>query len=252
MGVAHLQFTDENGSEQTVALDRLPATLGRHPRCTLPLSHETISRQHAKIFASGRDLFVADLNSTHGLRVNGKKVSRHALKDGDQIQLGKFEMVFRAAEPDAAAGVAGSDDGDAEFELEMPDQLLGPVGEDPFEEEKQDEPGPAPPGARQASPTPAAARSAPVVSDRVIHSAAAKSSRRGDPLRLLRQDLDQRSASTRWTLILVVVAGAVLLGYGAMKLMSIGSGPEQSVSDTPREEGPRRAPHRPVRPGVDR
>jgi pSer/pThr/pTyr-binding forkhead associated (FHA) protein len=60
------------------------------------------------ILKSARELIVEDLNSTNGVQVNGRKVTRHLLTDGDVLTVGEiqFRCVLKFKAPEEAAGQA--------------------------------------------------------------------------------------------------------------------------------------------------
>jgi ABC transport system ATP-binding/permease protein len=70
-------------------------------QCDITLELAVVSRQHAALeFDSGRNAEITDLGSSHGTFVNGERVTRSKLKDGDSIGLGPQGMVsftYRAA-----------------------------------------------------------------------------------------------------------------------------------------------------------
>ncbi len=76
--------------------------VGRHPVNTLRLSDREISKEHLEISRSGLEWWVQDLNSSNGTFVNGRRVGRFRLKDGDEINLGSTALVFRCAAPPGA------------------------------------------------------------------------------------------------------------------------------------------------------
>ena len=63
--------------------------IGRAPGCELQIDSQSVSRNHAMILRSARELIVEDLNSTNGVLVNGRKVTRHLLTDGDTLTVAK-------------------------------------------------------------------------------------------------------------------------------------------------------------------
>jgi diguanylate cyclase (GGDEF)-like protein len=70
-------------------LNKTKLVIGRSPDADISLDDEGVSRHHAKLLVLGPELIaVEDLASTNGTFVNGQKVSRHALGDGDRIQVG--------------------------------------------------------------------------------------------------------------------------------------------------------------------
>jgi len=62
--------------------------IGRGDGCEFRIRDSEISRQHARIFQDGADMWIEDLGSTNGTFVNGSPVDRRALNDGDKIQIG--------------------------------------------------------------------------------------------------------------------------------------------------------------------
>lgn len=73
--------------------------LGRMPRQGVTIEHQTVSREHARVFRRDGTWQVADLNSSNGTFVNGQKVSRHALAHGDLLRLGELEFQVDLAAP---------------------------------------------------------------------------------------------------------------------------------------------------------
>jgi pSer/pThr/pTyr-binding forkhead associated (FHA) protein len=53
-----------------------------------------VSRRHAEVREEGSSYYVVDLDSTNGIEVNGRRVRRAKLEDGDTIVLGSSELVF--------------------------------------------------------------------------------------------------------------------------------------------------------------
>jgi ribosomal protein L40E len=69
-------------------------TIGRSPHSDLFLDDVTVSRHHARIVRDENDFLVEDLNSLNGTYVNRKRIERHRLSDGDELQIGKFKLAF--------------------------------------------------------------------------------------------------------------------------------------------------------------
>jgi chromosome segregation ATPase len=82
-------------------------TLGRRTRvgraqgCELHIDSTSVSRHHALILAGTREAIIEDLNSTNGVIVNGRKVTRQVLNDGDILTIGEvqFRYVAKSAQP---------------------------------------------------------------------------------------------------------------------------------------------------------
>jgi len=63
--------------------------IGRAPTASVRLDEDGISRQHAKlVLTTEGTVHIVDLESRNGTFVNGERVSRYALRDGDKIQIG--------------------------------------------------------------------------------------------------------------------------------------------------------------------
>lgn len=77
-------------------LDQATTTAGRHPEADIFLDDVTVSRRHAE-FRKNEDAYeVVDVGSLNGTYVNKEPQNSHVLRDGDEIQIGKFRLVFLA------------------------------------------------------------------------------------------------------------------------------------------------------------
>ena len=76
-------------------LDREITSAGRHEASDLLLDDVSVSRHHAVFTrtASGR-ITLRDLNSLNGTYVNGARVEETTLHSADEVQIGKFKLVF--------------------------------------------------------------------------------------------------------------------------------------------------------------
>lgn len=82
--------------------------IGRVPDNTVLIDNPAVSSHHARIFRDADNFILEDLQSTNGTQVNGHLVSRHTLKNGDVIGIGKHTLQFlRADKEDVAAAEAG-------------------------------------------------------------------------------------------------------------------------------------------------
>jgi hypothetical protein len=68
--------------------------LGRSGDCDIQLSDTNVSRRHAELRQEGASYWMVDLGSTNGMEVNGKRVKRAKLRDGDTVTLGSTDVVF--------------------------------------------------------------------------------------------------------------------------------------------------------------
>ncbi|HXX47215.1 MAG TPA: FHA domain-containing protein [Myxococcota bacterium] len=68
--------------------------IGRAPTCDLQVPDDSMSREHAVVLCDGEDATLEDLQSTNGIRVNGKRVRTVELAHGDEIEIGQTRLVF--------------------------------------------------------------------------------------------------------------------------------------------------------------
>jgi len=81
----------------TFLIEKERTTAGRQPESDVFLDDVTVSRHHAELERRGEEFFVRDLGSLNGTYVNGERVEETKLASGDEIQVGKFKLVFFAA-----------------------------------------------------------------------------------------------------------------------------------------------------------
>lgn len=126
---APLEERGETDEEVSVSLDELPEGVGmlvvrrgpnagskylldteitragRHPDSDIFLDDITVSRRHAEIARMPEGYSVRDAGSLNGTYVNRDRVDEAALHNGDELQIGKFRLVFMAGaagQPDPA------------------------------------------------------------------------------------------------------------------------------------------------------
>ena len=76
-------------------LDGVETTIGRSKDCDIQLPDPNISRKHAEVRQEGAAYWAIDLDSTNGMEVNGRRLKRAKLRQGDTITVGSTELVFR-------------------------------------------------------------------------------------------------------------------------------------------------------------
>jgi pSer/pThr/pTyr-binding forkhead associated (FHA) protein len=79
---------------RTHALEGGKVVLGRSKDSDVRVEDANVSRRHAELRREGQAWWLVDLDSTNGTELNGKRVSRAKLSDGDTITLGASELVF--------------------------------------------------------------------------------------------------------------------------------------------------------------
>ena len=74
-----------------------PVTIGRMPGCDVVLADPGASRRHAEVRRRDGAIWVVDLGSTNGTRVNGAAVREAPLADGDEVTIGTTALRFEAS-----------------------------------------------------------------------------------------------------------------------------------------------------------
>lgn len=77
---------------QAVALAGSELTIGRASGSDLKLPGPEVSRRHARIIASEEGYILEDLGSTNGTFLNGRRITREAIKPGDEIRIGRTTL----------------------------------------------------------------------------------------------------------------------------------------------------------------
>ena len=73
-------------------------SIGRHPDSEVFLDDVTVSRRHAEVRRTPAGLELVDAGSLNGSYVNGERIERRDLVEGDSLQVGKYRLVLVAAE----------------------------------------------------------------------------------------------------------------------------------------------------------
>lgn len=83
---------EEEGSHFN--LDKNVVTIGRHSESDIVLDDITVSRRHSEIHRESGNFVVRDAGSLNGTYVNQTRVDECRLTQGDELQVGKFRLVF--------------------------------------------------------------------------------------------------------------------------------------------------------------
>src|SRR4051794_3072499 len=102
-----LVIQDDEGKTTVVPLIRDEVTIGRHEGNTIRLTERNVSRRHARLLRQNGAIFIEDLSSFTGVRVNGAKIaSPTPLRDGDEIQIGDYRIALRGDHASASPSMA--------------------------------------------------------------------------------------------------------------------------------------------------
>jgi Protein of unknown function (DUF3662)/FHA domain len=76
-------------------VEKRRVVIGRSKDCDIHLSDANVSRRHAEVRQEGSSYWIVDLDSTNGIEINGRRLKRAKLEDGDRVTLGSTEVTFR-------------------------------------------------------------------------------------------------------------------------------------------------------------
>jgi len=94
LGSALLVVRTGAGEGERFLLDRDRVLAGRSERADIFLNDVTVSRKHVEFVRNGNDFEVRDLGSLNGTYINRDRIDAYVLKTGDEIQIGKYRMVY--------------------------------------------------------------------------------------------------------------------------------------------------------------
>jgi pSer/pThr/pTyr-binding forkhead associated (FHA) protein len=115
-----LIIEDDEGKTTVVPLIRDEITIGRKEGNTIRLTERNVSRKHAKLLKSNGTVYIEDLSSYNGIKVNGDRIAGRApVNEGDRIQIGDYQLALKLDKQQQAGGTATPTQ-------EMPDQKTTP------------------------------------------------------------------------------------------------------------------------------
>lgn len=80
-----------------LALEQDVVRAGRHPESELFLDDVTVSRRHAEFVTVAGVTTLRDVGSLNGTYVNRERIEEAVLTSGDEVQIGKFQLVYLKA-----------------------------------------------------------------------------------------------------------------------------------------------------------
>lgn len=92
--MAKLVIKFNNDVVEHIELTQGDMKVGRKPGCDVLIDNLAVSGEHANIFTVGDDSFIQDLGSTNGTFINNKRITKHHLRDGDTVTIGKHSLIY--------------------------------------------------------------------------------------------------------------------------------------------------------------
>jgi len=113
--MARMLMSLEGVALREVVLTKEYTTFGRRPYSDVVIDNLAVSGEHAAVRRVGHDLVIEDLNSTNGTFVNGRPTRRQVLRDGDVIEIGRYQLHFQgevspAGQEESASAAAIAED----------------------------------------------------------------------------------------------------------------------------------------------
>jgi len=102
MVMSHLVVTLEDKMVGEFPIAKEKMTIGRKPDNDICINNLAISSYHTQIITVLDSSFLEDLNSTNGTYVNARLVKKHALEDGDLIDVGNYRIRYVGNEPQSS------------------------------------------------------------------------------------------------------------------------------------------------------
>jgi pSer/pThr/pTyr-binding forkhead associated (FHA) protein len=103
-----LIIEDDEGKTTVVPLIRDEISIGRKEGNTIRLTERNVSRRHARLLRQNGSIYIEDLQSYTGTKVNGDRVQgRAVVGEGDRIQIGDYQLTIKFEQP--ARGKAGDE-----------------------------------------------------------------------------------------------------------------------------------------------
>lgn len=93
-----LRGASESVAGRVVPLDKERLLIGRGTHCDIVINEPSISAEHARLTREADGWHLANLLSTNGTFVNGKRATRAVLQHGDHLRIGRIDFVFEAPE----------------------------------------------------------------------------------------------------------------------------------------------------------
>ena len=75
-------------------VDKRRVVLGRSRECDIQVEDPNVSRRHAELRQEGSAYWIVDLDSTNGVEVNGRRITRAKLDSGDVVTVGSTDITF--------------------------------------------------------------------------------------------------------------------------------------------------------------
>jgi len=98
-----LIIEDDEGRRTVIPLYRDELTIGRAEQNVVRLHEKDVSRKHARLVRRHGHVYIEDLGSLTGVRVNGQRIhGRRPVHEGDLIEISRYDLILESGPGDAA------------------------------------------------------------------------------------------------------------------------------------------------------
>ena len=103
-----LTIEDDEGKTTVIPVIRDEMTIGRQEGNTIRLTERNVSRKHARLLRQNGVVYVEDLASFTGVKLNGSRIAAVTpIREGDELRIGDYKIVLKSDRPADAAGATG-------------------------------------------------------------------------------------------------------------------------------------------------
>jgi pSer/pThr/pTyr-binding forkhead associated (FHA) protein len=107
--VLKLTIEDDEGKTTVIPVIRDEMTIGRQEGNTIRLTERNVSRRHARLLRQNGVVYVEDLASFTGVKLNGSRIAAVTpIREGDELHIGDYKIVLKSDRPADVSGVASS------------------------------------------------------------------------------------------------------------------------------------------------
>jgi pSer/pThr/pTyr-binding forkhead associated (FHA) protein len=125
--VAYLRIVSGTQKGRRFEIERELTGIGRSSQNIVVINDASVSARHCEIERTGRRLFLRDLGSTNGTRLNDVLITEHQLSPGDKVTVGTVETVVEGNDIDAYMPERSQDDDTERTVWIPPSQAAAPV-----------------------------------------------------------------------------------------------------------------------------
>jgi pSer/pThr/pTyr-binding forkhead associated (FHA) protein len=94
-----LIIEDDEGKTTVVPVSRGEISIGRMEGNTIRLMERNVSRRHARLLRESGAVFIEDLNSFNGVKINGERIDKRLeVKEGDLVEIGDYHLALQSVE----------------------------------------------------------------------------------------------------------------------------------------------------------